>query len=80
MERLRLAHEGGRLRPLYEGLSALGSVPWRVNTRVLAVMERVVAEGERPGWGLLVTTRVSRGPADDGRMYGTAKGWRRVLR
>ncbi|GIL43740.1 hypothetical protein Vafri_1378 [Volvox africanus] len=45
LSRLREAHRKGQMQHLYDALTVLGNVPWRVNSRVFAVMEQVVNSG-----------------------------------
>ncbi|GIL95375.1 hypothetical protein Vretimale_1418 [Volvox reticuliferus] len=45
LSRLREAHRRGQMHHLYEALTVLGNVPWRINSRVFAVMEQVVNSG-----------------------------------
>ena len=40
---IQAAHERGELSKVYDALTALGQVPWRVNTGVLDIMEKVFA-------------------------------------
>ncbi|GLI69889.1 hypothetical protein VaNZ11_014606 [Volvox africanus] len=45
LSRLREAHRKGQMQHLYDALTVLGNVPWRVNSRVFAVMEQVINSG-----------------------------------
>ncbi|GFR49831.1 hypothetical protein Agub_g11771, partial [Astrephomene gubernaculifera] len=45
IERIRTAHASGAMQPLYDALTVLGNVPWRINTRVLGVLEKVLESG-----------------------------------